>query len=288
MCARGQRFPGRGSTRYPQIQETRLEAVNVGGIRRPADAEFRRRPALLLSSVLLPAYQAATRRFVARAAGAAYFSEQGVRTARQPSTFLSTGTGENARASMEADHLITGLLAQVRDGDPEALERLMPLVYEEMRHVAQRQLRGQRDGHTLSTTALVHEAYLKLVDQTRVAWTDRAHFFGVAARAMRQVLTNHAHRRAASKRGGQRRIALDEAVLAVDEQAELLLALDEALTRLSALNERLSRVVEYRFFGGMTEDEVATALGISERTVRRDWLKAKLWLYTELSEDVTG
>jgi RNA polymerase sigma-70 factor, ECF subfamily len=254
MCARGQRLPGRGSTRYPQIQETRLEAVNVGGLRRPADAEFRRRPALSLSSVLPPAHHAAKRRFVARAAGAAYFSEQGMRTARQPSTFLSTGTGENARASMEADHLITGLLAQVRDGDPEALERLMPLVYEEMRHVAQRQLRGQRDGHTLSTTALVHEAYLKLVDQTRVAWTDRAHFFGVAARAMRQVLINHAHRRAAAKRGGgQRRIALDEAVLAVDEQAELLLALDEALTRLSALNERLSRVVECRFFGGMTD-----------------------------------
>jgi RNA polymerase sigma factor (TIGR02999 family) len=190
---------------------------------------------------------------------------------------------------MDTDHLITDLLAEWRDGDGAALDRMLPLVYEELRRIAQRQLRGQRAGHTLNTTALVHEAYLKLVDQTSAAWADRAHFFGVAARAMRQVLINHAHKHATAKRGGRwRRIPLNEAVLAVEEQADMVLALDEALTRLAGLNERLSRVVECRFFGGMTEDEVATALGVSDRTVRRDWLKARLWLYTELVEDAPG
>lgn len=190
---------------------------------------------------------------------------------------------------MDADHLITGLLEELRDGDETALDRLMPAVYEELRRIAQRQLREQRAGHTLNTTALVHEAYLKLVDQRCVAWTGRAHFFGVAARAMRQILVNHAHKHGTKKRGGRwRRIPFDEAVMAVEEQADMVLALDEALTRLAALNERLSRVVECRFFGGMTEEEVATALGVSDRTVRRDWLKARLWLYTELVEDATG
>jgi RNA polymerase sigma factor (TIGR02999 family) len=201
------------------------------------------------------------------------------------------GTGhfsEPVRPAMDTDHSITELLGEWRDGDETALERLLPLVYEELRRIAQRQLHGQRDGHTLNTTALVHEAYLKLVDRTPVAWADRAHFFGVAARAMRQVLINHAEKHATAKRGGRwRRIPLDERVLAVEEQADLLLALDEALTRLAGLNQRLSRVVECRFFGGMTEEEVATALGVSDRTVRRDWLKARLWLYSELVEDTT-
>jgi RNA polymerase sigma factor (TIGR02999 family) len=189
-------------------------------------------------------------------------------------------------AGDESDHLITRLLRKARDGDPTAVERLLPLVYEELRCIAQRQLRRQRAGHTLSSTALVHEAYLKLVDQMSAGWTDRAHFFGVAARAMRQILINYAYKHGAAKRGaGWRRIPLDEAVLAVEDQAAMLLALDEALTRLARLNERLSRLVEYRFFGGMTEEEAATALGVSARTVRRDWLKARLWLYTELAED---
>jgi RNA polymerase sigma factor (TIGR02999 family) len=190
---------------------------------------------------------------------------------------------------MATDHLITELLGEWRDGDAAALDRLLPLVYEELRRIAQRQLRGQQGEHTLNTTALVHEAYLRLVDHTSCAWADRAHFFNVAARAMRQILINHAHKYATAKRGGRwRRIPLDERVLAVEEQADLLLALDEALTRLAGLNARLSRVVECRFFGGMTEEEVAAALGVSDRTVRRDWLKAKLWLYTELAEDTTG
>lgn len=201
----------------------------------------------------------------------------------------SRGTVEHAREDIGADHLITGLLADLRAGDETALDRLLPLVYEELRRIAQRQLRGQRAGHTLTTTALVHETYIKLVDQTSLAWADRAHFFAVAARAMRQILINHAQKHATAKRGARwRRIPLDETVVAVEEQADMLLALDEALTRLAALNQRLSRVVEYRFFGGMTEEEVATALGVSDRTVRRDWLKARLWLYTELVEDAIG
>jgi RNA polymerase sigma factor (TIGR02999 family) len=138
-------------------------------------------------------------------------------------------------------------------------------VYDELRRIAQRQLRRQGPGHTLNTTALVHEAYLKLVDQTCVPGRTARTSSAVAARAMRQVLINHAQMHATAKRGGGwRRIPFDEAVLAVEEQAEMLLALDEALTRLAALNERLSRVVEYRFFGGMTEEEAATALGVSE------------------------
>jgi RNA polymerase sigma-70 factor, ECF subfamily len=194
-----------------------------------------------------------------------------------------------ARTDVGADHQITELLHQCRRGDEAALDRLMPLVYDELRQLAQRQLRGQAAGHTLNTTALVHEAYLKMVDHTCVAWADRGHFFGVAARAMRQILINHAHRHATLKRGGRwQRIPLDDAVLAVEEQAEMMLALDEALTRLSRLNERLSRVVECRFFGGMTEEEVALVLGVSDRTIRRDWLKARLWLYTELVEDAPG
>jgi len=188
-----------------------------------------------------------------------------------------------------ADHPVTSLLEKLRDGDEAALERLLPLVYEELRRIAQRHLRRQSVGHTLNTTALVHEAYIKMVDQTSAAWADRTHFFAVAACAMRQVLINHAHKHSTAKRGGGwRRIPFDETLLPVDDQAEMLLALDEALTRLAGLNERLSRVVELRFFGGMTEEEVATALGVSDRTVRRDWLKARMWLYTELAEDTAG
>jgi RNA polymerase sigma-70 factor, ECF subfamily len=187
------------------------------------------------------------------------------------------------------DHEITRLLHELGAGDEGALDRLLPLVYDELRRIAQRQLRRQGEEHTLNTTALVHEAYMKLVGHTGLAWADRAHFFGVAARAMRQVLINQAHKHATAKRGGRwRRLPLDEAVLSVEEQADVLLALDEALTRLARLNARLSRVVEYRFFGGMTEGEVATALGLSDRTVRRDWIKARLWLYAELVEDVAG
>lgn len=179
---------------------------------------------------------------------------------------------------------VTELLVRARSGSSDAMDRLMPLVYDELRAIAHRQLRGERDEHTLSTTALVHEAYLRLVDQRRVAWQDRTHFFAVAARVMRRVLVDYARRRVAKKRDGMRHaVSLDEALLVVESQADLLLDLDEALSRLADQDERLARVVELRFFAGLTDEETAGILGVSPRTVRYDWIKAKGWLYRELS-----
>ncbi|MES2359701.1 MAG: ECF-type sigma factor [Gemmatimonadota bacterium] len=187
-------------------------------------------------------------------------------------------------------------LAMLRRGAPDGLEQLIPLVYAELRRVAHRQLAVEPAGHTLSTTALVHEAYLRLADQTRVEWTSRAQFFGLAARAMRRVLVDYARRHQAARRGGpqQRPVALDDAeadsgadadALAVAARGDELLALDEALERLSALDPRLGRVVECRFFGGLTEAETAEALGVSQRTVAGDWLMARGWLYQALREE---
>lgn len=177
----------------------------------------------------------------------------------------------------------SGLLAEIQAGQAPAWHRLVPLVYEELRRIARRQLRQRSDCETLNTTALVHEAYFKLVGQKRVSYEQRAHFFSIAACAMRQVLIDHARRHTAAKRGGEwQRVALDEVAIMAQERAEILLTLDEALKRLGELNERLARVVECRFFGGMTETETAIALGVTERTVRRDWTKARLWLYGEV------
>jgi RNA polymerase sigma factor (TIGR02999 family) len=183
---------------------------------------------------------------------------------------------------------ITDALVALRDGAPgardDALGRLVPLVYGELRRVAHRQLAAERPDHTLSTTAVVHEAYLKLVDQTRVSWEDRAQFFAIAARIMRRVLVDYARRRRALRRGGPRQpISLEDAAeVAMAERADEVVALDEALERLAVLDERLSRVVECRFFAGLTEDETAEVLGVTRRTVTRDWAKAKGWLYREL------
>jgi RNA polymerase sigma factor (TIGR02999 family) len=186
---------------------------------------------------------------------------------------------------MDVGNQITELIVELRAGQAEAWDRLLPLVYDELHRIARRELRCQRGGHTLNTTALVHEAYLKLVDQTRVPYGDRHQFFAIASRAMRQVLIDYARKFRAAKRGGDwQRVPLDEAEISVEERADTLLALDEALTRLAAMNERLSRVVECRFFGGLTEEETAAALGITDRTVRRDWTKARLWLYGEIRE----
>jgi RNA polymerase sigma factor (TIGR02999 family) len=177
---------------------------------------------------------------------------------------------------------ITDLLLQLRGGSPEAMERLFALVYEELRRVAHRQLQRERPGHTLGTTGLVHEAYLKLVDQTRVEWQDRAHFFRVASWAMRRILVDYARRyRAVRRGGGLQHVSLEEGA-AIAERSETLLALDEALERLAAMSERLSQVVECRYFGGLTEAETAEALGVTTRTVQRDWAKARGWLYLEL------
>jgi RNA polymerase sigma factor (TIGR02999 family) len=192
--------------------------------------------------------------------------------------------------AMSNDHDITGLLMAWRSGDEKALDQLFPRVYDELRRIAHQRLGRERGDHTLGTTALVNEAYLKLVDQTRAQWADRAHFFAVAARVMRRILVDYARRHQAKKRGGAvAPLSLDDeavasATLIADERADMLLALDDALTRLAELDERLSRVVECRFFGGLTEEETANALSITARTVRRDWVKAKGWLHQALRE----
>ena len=187
-------------------------------------------------------------------------------------------------------HAVTDALGALRAGAPDAMDRLVPLVYAELTRIAHRQLGLEATGHTLSTTALVHEAYLRLVDQRRAQWADRAHFFAVAAHAMRRVLVDHARRHRAMRRGGAHRqgVSLDAlegvdvAALAVDDRADVLLALDDALDRLAAHDPRQARVVECRFFGGLTEAETAEALGVTPRTVARDWVKARILLRNAL------
>ena len=196
-------------------------------------------------------------------------------------------------AAVAQQQAITEALRALRDGAPGALDRLVALVYADLARVAHRQLGLEAPGHTLSTTALVHEAYLRLVDQTHAGWADRAQFFAVAAHVMRRVLVDHARRLRAARRGGVHRRtvslealeAADSAALAAGDRAEVLLALDEALERLAALDPRQARVVECRFFGGLTEAETAEALGVTARTVTRDWVKARGWLYQELRDD---
>ncbi|HYX25634.1 MAG TPA: ECF-type sigma factor [Thermoanaerobaculia bacterium] len=183
---------------------------------------------------------------------------------------------------------MTQLLAAVCQGDGSAMDRLMTLVYDELRAVARRQLRRWHPGQTLDTTALVNEAYLRLVDQAGASWRDRVHFLSVAGVAMRQILVDAARRRAAKKRGGEGlRITLDDLQpdpggMDASRRAIEILDLDAALTSLAARNERLSRLVELRFFAGLTEEETARTLGTSERTVRRDWLKARAFLFHAL------
>jgi RNA polymerase sigma factor (TIGR02999 family) len=161
----------------------------------------------------------------------------------------------------------------------ESLDDLVAVAYDELRAIAHARLAWRGAGGTLSTTALVHEAYLKLADQSASKWRDRSHFFAVASLAMRHVLVDFAKARDTLKRGGaRRRITLDDAMIAVDDQADALLQLDDALARLTQLEPRLARVVELRFFGGLTEDEIAEALGVTVRTVRRDWVKARVML----------
>ena len=180
---------------------------------------------------------------------------------------------------------VTQLLVRARSGDPAALANVFPLIYEELRRLAQQQLQREPDGHTLTPTALVHEAYMKLVDHyTRMQWTGRAHFMSVAATAMRRILVDHARGHRSLKRGGAlRRISLDSVELGAEDRAELLIAVDEALVRLKEIDGRQAQVVECRFFGGMTEEETAEALSIGLRTVKRDWAKAKSWLHKEIA-----
>lgn len=193
-----------------------------------------------------------------------------------------------ADLSREADGDITEALVALRQGTPGAMDRLMPLVYDQLRRMAHRQLGAEATGHTLTTTALVHEAYLKLVDQSRAQWQDRGHFFAIAARAMRRILIDYARRYRAARRGGgpdgapAARVSLDDVDIPVAERAAALLALDDALERLEQVDAPLAQVVECRFFGGLTEEETAEALGVSRRTVAREWATAKGWLYQEL------
>jgi RNA polymerase sigma factor (TIGR02999 family) len=184
---------------------------------------------------------------------------------------------------MDARHDVTDLLVAWRGGDKDALDRLISLVHDELRRIAHAYLASERPDHTLRTTALVNEAYLRLVDSSRVQWRDRAQFFAAASGSMRRILVDYARRYRAGKRGGGlAALPLDEAVLVVEDRAEMIIALDEALERLEAMDARLCRVVECRYFAGLTDDETAEALGVTSRTVRRDWVKARGWLYAEL------
>lgn len=179
---------------------------------------------------------------------------------------------------------ITQLLGELSAGNKTVVDALLPRVYNELRRLARYQLQKERPGHTLNSTALVHEAYLKLVDQNQVSWQNRAHFFGIAAQAMRRILVNHAHTRLAEKRGGgQAFVTLDEGSLLPEARAEEMVRLDEALTELETLNTRQSKIVEYRFFTGLTNEEIAELLSVSVPTVRRDWRFAKAWLSRELN-----
>lgn len=179
---------------------------------------------------------------------------------------------------------VTQLLVQAREGDHAAFDRLYELVYGELRRLARAQLRRGRPGDTLQTTALVHEAYLKLCDASTLDIADRSHFFALSARVMRHILVNHFRRKNTGKRGGGRRaLSLDSTDIPAESRPEIILAVDEAVGRLSKLDDRLATVVEYKFFGGMTEVEIGHALGVSDRTVRREWHRAKAWLTRELA-----
>jgi RNA polymerase sigma factor (TIGR02999 family) len=179
---------------------------------------------------------------------------------------------------------VTQLLHKAQNGDKESLDTLLPLIYDELRRVAANQLRAERENHTLQATALVHEAYLRLLEQHEVDWQNRAHFFSIAAEMMRRILVNYAIQRNAKKRGdGVTRISLDDAISFSTDEGDLdLVSLDASLKRLAEFDEMQARIVELRFFGGLTIEEVAEVLDISESTVKREWKMAKAWLKTQL------
>ena len=179
---------------------------------------------------------------------------------------------------------VTHLLVRWREGDRAALDELMPLVYDELRRLAARYMRGERPGHTLQTSALVNEAYLRLAGNDEIQWQNRAHFFGVAAQAMRRILVDHARRRGGQKRGGNgHKVEFDEALLVSAERASEVVALDEALARLAEIAPRKSQLVELRFFGGLSIEEAAEVLKVSPGTAMRDWTFVKAWLRKEIT-----
>lgn len=181
---------------------------------------------------------------------------------------------------------VTQLLIDWRNGDRDALDQLMPLVYDELRRIAKRSRRAHPSGNTLQTTDLINEAYLKLAGKRGIDWQDRVHFFAVAARVMRYLLIDNARAKQSAKRGGgAAQISLNEVALISPERSREILALDEALERLAAMDERKSRIIEMRYFAGMSIEEVAEVLDVSEVTVKREWTRAKAWLYRELKPD---
>lgn len=217
----------------------------------------------------------------------AHTAQKGEESAHGRADFLWGRVNHVKLGCMAEREEITQLLSRWREGDGAAFERLFPLMYRELRQLAQSYLSQEKAGHTLQGTALVHEAYLRLLGQREVDWRDRGHFFAVAAQAMRRILVDHARRQKAAKRGFGEKVVLEEG-LAAGETGPDFEALDEALTRLSAVDERRAKVVELRFFGGMTEGEMARHLEVSPATVRRDWALARAWLYRELSEEARG
>jgi RNA polymerase sigma-70 factor (ECF subfamily) len=186
---------------------------------------------------------------------------------------------------MSSQKEVSQLLADCGEGDQAAFNQLLPLVYDELHRLASSYMGHERPNHTLQTTALVNEAYLRLADQRDARWQNRVHFFAVAAKVMRQILIDHARRRTRAKRGGnQTRLSLDEAAILSDERATDLLALDDALTKLAGVDARKSRVVELRFFSGLTIEEVAEVFKVHPKTIARDWALARAWIYREISQ----
>jgi RNA polymerase sigma-70 factor, ECF subfamily len=179
---------------------------------------------------------------------------------------------------------MTQLLAAWSAGDRSALNRLAPLIDAELHHLARRYMRRERPDHTLQTTALVNEAYVRLIDQRDVRWQNRVHFFAIAAQMMRRILIDHARRLASAKGGGTGKMSLEEAAVLSDERAAELVALNEALENLAKIDERKSKVVEMRFFGGLSVEEIANVIGVSPDTVTRDWRRAKAWLHREIQK----
>lgn len=184
---------------------------------------------------------------------------------------------------MSPNRSITQVLVALSEGDRSALDRLLPMVYDHLKGIAERELRRERPGHTLTPTALVHEAYLRLIELDRITWRGRAHFFGACAQAMRRILISYARMKKADKRGGGlAHVPIDDVVVAAQSRPGDLVALDDALTRLETMSERQARIVECRFFAGMGVEETAKALGVSPATVKREWTAARAWLNREL------
>lgn len=186
---------------------------------------------------------------------------------------------------MQKRYEITGCLLELKNGSAEAYEKLFPLVYEQLHSIAHQQIAREMPGHTFSKTDLVHEAYLKMIDQNCVNWKDRTHFFAIASRSMRQILIDHARKKIRVKRGGEfQKVTFLDTNMKAEQQAEELIRIDEALSRLARFDERLAKIVECHYFGEMNFDDIAEVMGLSSRTIYRDWAKARGWLHKELKK----